>query len=210
MSFFLVLGTAAQSGSEYLTITHGGTSDVWKYYPVGRVSPAHILQAASTQAGATAGIGTDKKLTFSFGGASMRLDMSTAALATYLGFDAHAPAAIGTAITANNALTAVECVSVDPSLSYQFAGAAGHGKASAGLQTVSGQITALINPAELSTFLGAIIQGAYVTPCDTVRGLFPWTLAITAINSEIVTTAPGGTFATDARYRLQLIGTVQP
>lgn len=200
MSLFLVLSDEAQSGLAYVTLTDGTAGQAWKYYPTGHATPAHVFSAIATTGGATAGISADKKLTMSKGGNTLRIDMSTAALATYLGFDS-ASANIGTTITADNAITAVECVGIDPGLNYSFSGSAGHGVASQGSQTVSATIKAILSASELSTLITETEKGFYVTPCDTTRGLYPWTLSATSIRSKIL--VPG-------KYQVDLQGSIHP
>lgn len=207
MTLFLTLSTQAQSGLAYITLTDATDGEVWKYYPSGHATPAQVFSAIAITGGATAGIGADKKLTMTKGGNTLRIDMSTSALATYLGFDS-AAANIGTTITADNAITAVECVGIDPGLSFSISGSPGHGIASQGPQTVSGTIKAIMSPTELSTLLTTTTQGCYVTPCDTARGLYPWTLAATSIKSKILTSA--SSFSSGGRYQVDLSGLVQP
>ena len=210
MSLFLVLGTYAQAGLSSVTLSNTTTGDAWTHYPAGFVTAAHILEALNQQAGGTMGIDANKKLTLSLGGDSMSLAFSDTYLAAYLGFTSYAPAATGTSITANNALTAVTCIGIEPSLSYSIAGTTGHTTASQGPQKVSGSITAIMSPTEAASFTANTGNGAHVTPADTERGLYPWTLAVTSVKISIITTAPGGTCSTDARYRVALSGMAQP
>jgi hypothetical protein len=207
MALFLVVSQQAQNANDFLTLTDGTLSASWKYYPSGHATPAQIFAAIAGTSGATAGITSGKKLTITKGGNTLRIDLSSAALATYLGFNS-AAANIGTTITADNAITAVECVSIDPGLSYAISGAEGHGIASQGAQKVSATIKAVMSPSELSTLITATEKGCYVTPCDTDRGLYPWTLSATSIRTQILSS--GSSFSSTGRYQVDLAGLVHP
>ena len=189
---FLSVATSTLDGQAYVRFQDEyGTA--YTVYPEGRVAPSEIwfyLQSViGFQQGHYFACDYTGKLSVVSYGSDFTLIFSTAALATYCGFDDLSTAGTQYVELAADELTTIyEFDLIGAEVKESNASTVGHGHGAGDRTTRDMKIDAVGSRANVSGFITAIEQDAYVGYIDSYSGAAPWTVKVSELSFEPVAT----------------------